>query len=642
MSRLSLNQIFRFPPLLKLAIEVLWDSAAITFALLVAYWMRLGFESWSFTVTEWVVVIANLFFTQGFLSTLGHYRQMIRYIELNALYIIASAVFMSSLYLLTAEYVLGIFLPGSVLMLYFFGATALVASPRLLIQATSQAQNDKLREKCFIYGASESGRLLATALRAGRDLMPIAFVDDKRIYQGKQITGIPVISRDEIAEVKLKYNVQKMLLAVNNTSRSRRQELLSELEPLALELLSVPNFKDIASGKQRIDELQEVNIEDLLGRDPVPPIPHLLNRNITDKVVMVTGAGGSIGSELCRQIVGSQPATLVLFELAEFNLYQIENELQRAHPNVRLKSVLATIQDAEALRNTIESYKVQTIYHAAAYKHVPMVESNISAGIRNNIFGTANVALIAAEYEVEKFVLVSTDKAVRPTNIMGATKRFAELFVQGISALHSKTEFAIVRFGNVLGSSGSVVPLFTQQIRNGGPLTVTHPDIIRYFMTIPEASQLVIQAGTLGKNGEVFVLDMGEPVRIADLANKMAHLMGFRIARSDKEVGSIQIKYTGLRPGEKLYEELLIDEGETRTEHPRIMAANEAHMDFSEVVMLLDQLNYALVNRQEDKAIALLASAPLSYHPDQDIQNRIEIAIANDPKLEADVASKAS
>jgi FlaA1/EpsC-like NDP-sugar epimerase len=642
MSRLSLNQIFRFPPLLRLAIEVLWDSAAITFALLVAYWMRLGFESWSFTVTDWVVVIANLFFTQGFLSTLGHYRQMIRYIELNAVYIIASAVLMSSIYLLTAEYVLGIFLPGSVLMLYFFGATALVASPRLLIQATSQAQNDKLREKCFIYGASESGRSLATALRTGRDLMPIAFVDDKRIYQGKQITGIPVISRDEIAEVKLKYNVQKMLLAVNNTSRSRRQELLSELEPLALELLSVPNFKDIASGKQRIDELQEVNIEDLLGRDPVPPIPHLLNRNITDKVVMVTGAGGSIGSELCRQIVGSQPATLVLFELAEFNLYQIENELQRAHPNVRLKSVLATIQDTEALRNAIESYKVQTIYHAAAYKHVPMVESNISAGIRNNIFGTANVALIAAEYEVEKFVLISTDKAVRPTNIMGATKRFAELYVQGLSALHSETEFAIVRFGNVLGSSGSVVPLFTQQIRNGGPITVTHPDIIRYFMTIPEASQLVIQAGTLGKNGEVFVLDMGEPVRIADLANKMAHLMGFRIARSEKEVGNIQIKYTGLRPGEKLYEELLIDEGETRTEHPRIMAANEAHMDFSEVVMLLDQLNYALVNRQEDKAIALLASAPLSYHPDQDIQNRIEIAIANDPELEANVASQAS
>lgn len=633
MYQLSLNQIFRFPPRLKLAIEILWDSAAITLALLVAYWMRLGFEAWSFTTTDWIVVFANLFFTQGFLSILGHYRQMIRYIELRAIYIIALAVLMSSIYLLSAEYVLDIFLPISVLMLYFFGATALIASPRLLIQATSQAQNDKLREKCFIYGASESGRSLATALRSGRDLMPIAFVDDKRIYQGKQILGIPVISRDDIAQFKAKHNVHKMLLAVNNTSRSRRQELLLELEPLALELLSVPNFKDIASGKQKIDELQEVNIEDLLGRDPVPPISHLLKNNITDKVVMVTGAGGSIGSELCRQIVKSNPSTLILFELAEYNLYQIENELQRAHPDIRLISVLATIQDNESLRNTIEVYKVQTIYHAAAYKHVPMVESNITAGIRNNIFGTANVALIAAEYEVEKFVLISTDKAVRPTNIMGATKRFAELFVQGISALHSETEFAIVRFGNVLGSSGSVVPLFTKQIRSGGPITVTHQDIIRYFMTIPEASQLVIQAGTMGKNGEVFVLDMGEPVRIADLANKMAHLMGFRVAESDDQDGTIQIKFTGLRPGEKLYEELLIDEGETPTEHPRIMAANEIRMDFSEVVMLLDQLNYALVSRQEDKAIALLASAPLSYQPDKDIQNRIESAITNDPSL---------
>lgn len=639
MPRLSLNQIFRLPPRLKLFIEVLWDSGAITLALLMAYWMRLGFESWSFTTTDWIVVIANLFFTQGFLSILGHYRQMIRYIELKAIYIIGLAVFMSSIYLLSAEYVLDIFLPISVLMLYFFGATALIASPRLLIQATSQAQNDKLREKCFIYGASESGRSLATALRSGRDLMPIAFVDDKRIYQGKQILGIPVISRDDIADFKSKYNVHKMLLAVNNTSRTRRKELLMELEPLALELLSVPNFKDIASGKQKIDELQEVNIEDLLGRDPVPPISHLLQSNIKDKVVMVTGAGGSIGSELCRQIVKSQPSTLILFELAEFNLYQIENELQRGYPDIRLISVLATIQDTESLRNTIEANKVQTIYHAAAYKHVPMVESNITAGIRNNIFGTANVALIAAEYEVEKFVLISTDKAVRPTNIMGATKRFAELFVQGISALHSETEFAIVRFGNVLGSSGSVVPLFTKQIRSGGPITVTHPDIIRYFMTIPEAAQLVIQAGTMGKNGEVFVLDMGEPVRIADLANKMAHLMGFRVAESDDEDGTIRIKFTGLRPGEKLYEELLIDEGETPTEHPRIMAANEIRMDFSEVVMLLDQLNFALVNRQEDKAIALLASAPLSYHPDKDIKNRIDSAIAADPSLEAEIAS---
>ena len=623
MSALSLNQIFRLPPRVKFVIELLWDSAAITFALLTSYWMRLGIEAWSFSPQDWAIVVFNLFFTQGFLLLLGHYRQMIRFIDINAVYLIGLAMLLSMVYLLTAEYVLGLFLPASVLLLYFFGATVLVASPRLLIQATSQAQNDKLREKCFIYGASESGRSLATALRAGKSMMPVAFVDDKRIYQGKQILGLPVIKRDEILELKQKHNVQKMLLAVNNTSRSRRQELIRELEPLALELLSVPNFRDIASGKQQIDELQEVKIEDLLGRDPVPPIPHLLNSNIHGKVVMVTGAGGSIGSELCRQIVKSQPSMLILFELAEYNLYQIENELQRKYPDVQLATVLATIQDTESLRNTIEKYKIQTIYHAAAYKHVPMVESNITAGIRNNVFGTANVALIAAEYEVEKFVLISTDKAVRPTNIMGATKRFAELFVQGISALHSETEFAIVRFGNVLGSSGSVVPLFSEQIRKGGPITVTHPDIIRYFMTIPEAAQLVIQAGSMGKNGEVFVLDMGEPVKIADLAHKMAHLMGHRVAQDESDRDAIQVKFTGLRPGEKLYEELLIGDGETLTEHPRIMAANEIKMDFSEVVMLLDQLNYALINREEDKAIALLASAPLAYSPDDAIKTRI-------------------
>ncbi|WP_100658725.1 polysaccharide biosynthesis protein [Alteromonas flava] len=626
MEKFSLNQIFRFPPKVKFAIEWLWDSCAILFAVLVAYWMRIGIESWSFTTTEWGVVIANLFFTQGILLLLGHYRQMIRFIEISAVYQIAVAVLLSSLYLQAAEYLLGIFLPASVVVMYFFGATVAIASPRLLIQATSQAQNHKLREKCLIFGASESGRALVTALRAGKDLMPVAFVDDKRIYYGKQILGLPVISRDEIEEFKTRFDINKMLLAVNNTSRSRRQEVIRELEPFALELLSVPNVQDIASGKQRIDELKEVNIEDLLGRDPVPPVEHLLNANVRDKIVMVTGAGGSIGSELCRQIVKGQPRKLILFELAEYNLYQIENELSRSYPELELVSVLATIQDTESLRNTIEQHKIQTIYHAAAYKHVPMVEANITAGIRNNIFGTANVALIAAEYEVEKFVLVSTDKAVRPTNIMGATKRFAELFVQGISALHSETEFAIVRFGNVLGSSGSVVPLFTAQIKKGGPITVTHPDIIRYFMTIPEASQLVIQAGAMGTNGEVFVLDMGEPVRIADLAVKMAHLMGLSITDNPTNEDEISIKYTGLRPGEKLYEELLIGDNETATEHPRIMAANEISMDFAEVVMLLDQLNFALVNRNENEAIAILASAPLAYSPDASIQKRINAA----------------
>jgi FlaA1/EpsC-like NDP-sugar epimerase len=304
-----------------------------------------------------------------------------------------------------------------------------------------------------------------------------------------------------------------------------------------------------------------------------------------------------------------------LFELSEFNLYQIENELSKTHGHIVVVPVLASIQDIEVLRNTIEKYQVQTIYHAAAYKHVPMVESNVTAGIRNNVFGTSNVALIAAEYSVEKFVLVSTDKAVRPTNIMGATKRFAELFVQGIAELHSDTEFAIVRFGNVLGSSGSVVPLFTEQIRAGGPVTVTHPDIIRYFMTIPEAAALVIQAGSMGKQGEVFVLDMGEPVKIVDLAQKMAHLMGHELFTSEQQSGDIKLLFSGLRPGEKLYEELLIDDAETDTEHPRIMGANEVRIEFSEVVMLLDRLNYSLSNRDEKQAIDILVEAPLAYSP---------------------------
>lgn len=610
-----IQKLFNLRAKTKFVIEFLWDGASLFVALLFAFWIRIGLDSWHFDGIEWGVLFANIVFTQSVLVFLGHYRQMIRYINLQAIYIIFLSLLMSVVYLLAAKYLLGIFLPATVPFIYLTVAGGLLAAPRLIIQASSQIQSYQMREKCIIYGASDSGRALVTSLRAGNQLLPVAFIDDKRQYQGKQILGLSVGSRKDIPELVKRYGVKKMLLAVNNTSINRRKELIEELEPYAIELLSIPNFQDVLSGKRKIDELHEVRIEDLLGREPVPPINHLLNVNIEDKVVMVTGAGGSIGSELCRQLVKCRPATLILFELSEYNLYQIENELSRFYPELNIIPVLATIQDTEILRNVVESNNVQTIYHAAAYKHVPMVEANITAGIRNNIFGTTNVALIAAEYGVEKFVLVSTDKAVRPTNVMGATKRFAELFVQGIAELHSKTEYAIVRFGNVLGSSGSVVPLFKEQISKGGPITITHPDIIRYFMTIPEASQLVIQAGAMGSNGEVFVLDMGEPVRIVDLATKMAHLMGHTTEPKDGEEPTIEMRFTGLRPGEKLYEELLIDDAETSTEHPRIMGANETKLDFSEVVMLLDQLNYALVQRDEAEARRILIDAPLAYTP---------------------------
>ena len=612
---MQIQRIFELPPKAKVLIEFVWDGFSVLFAVLFAYWIRIGLDTWHFSMLEWAVVFANVIFTLCLLLFFGHYKQMIRFINLQALYIIFLTILISGVYLLVAKFALNIFMPATVPLIYFMMATMMLCAPRLLIQASAQSQSYRLREKCIIYGASEAGRSLAETLKAGTNLMPVAFIDDKRLFQGKQILGLPVGSRNDIPELARQFGVKKMLLAVHNTSALRRKELIAELEPYAIELLSIPNIQEIVSGKSRIDELREIKIEELLGREPVPPIPELLDVNITGKNVMVTGAGGSIGSELCRQIVKSKPAMIVLYELAEFNLYQIENELSSQYPELNIITVLATIQDNEVLRNVIEAHQIQTIYHAAAYKHVPMVENNITAGIRNNIFGTANVALIAAEYEVEKFVLISTDKAVRPTNVMGATKRFAELFVQGIAELHSATEYAIVRFGNVLGSSGSVVPLFTKQIRGGGPITVTHPDIIRYFMTIPEAAQLVIQAGSMGTDGEVFVLDMGEPVRIVDLATKMAHLMGYKVYTGDTESGDIELVYSGLRPGEKLYEELLIDDAETETQHPRIMGANEVKMDFSEVVMLLDRLNYALTHRDEEEAKAILLEAPLAYTP---------------------------
>ncbi|MCV2886682.1 polysaccharide biosynthesis protein [Aestuariibacter sp. AA17] len=609
----------------KLLMMATWDVSALILALLFAYWVRLGVSDWHFTALDWATLFANVIFCISVLVLLGHYHQVIRYINIKAIFIIVMALTASVGYLLSAKFLLGMFMPLSVPILYFAISVFALAVPRLLIQASFQMQSYRLGDKCLIYGASDTGRLLASSLLTGTELVPVAFVDDKKIYQGKQILGLPVIQRDSIPEFAKKFAVKKMLLAVNNSSSQRRQELIKELEPYAIELLSVPNLSDILSGKRRIDELTEINIEELLGRDPVPPLQALLSVNITGKTVMVTGAGGSIGSELCRQIIKQAPDTLILYELSEFNLYQIETELARvkARENdkccspTKIVPVLASIQDSDVLRHIFTTYKIHTIYHAAAYKHVPMIENNVSAGVKNNIFGTANVALTAMEFEVEKFVLVSTDKAVRPTNIMGATKRFAELFIQGIADLGAKTEFAIVRFGNVLGSSGSVVPLFTRQIKAGGPITVTHPDITRFFMTIPEAAALVIQAGAMGKTGEVYVLDMGESVKIVDLATKMAHLMGHEV-NSPHSPNNINIHFTGLRPGEKLYEELLISDAKAYTEHPRIMGAEEIKLDFEDVVMLIDKLNVALNNKNENAVKQILIDAPLAYSAPND------------------------
>ena len=610
---IELDRLFLLSSRTKLLLAMVWDFFAIAFALAASFWIRLGISSEQITYAEQYLIIITLFFTLLTLFMLGHYRHIIRYLSGKAVVLLLYGITASCVFMFILQFPLHAFLPNSVPFIYWVLAVGLIGWPRFTLYFVVKSHAYKQRENCLIFGAADTGRMLALALKHHSDLFPVAFIDDKKQYRGKKVLGLEVRPRSKITELIKKYNIKKMLLAVPNTSISRRKELIKELEPFALELLTVPNLKELVSGERKITELREIKIEDLLGREFVPPIEHLLTPNIHHKRVMVTGAGGSIGSELCRQIIRQNPESLVLFELCEFNLYQIEHELKNRFPDIPIHSVLGTVQDSEVLREVLQQYKIHTIYHAAAYKHVPMVECNVAMGIRNNIFGTANVALVAAEFNVEKFVLISTDKAVRPTNIMGATKRFAELYVQGIAKLCKNTEYSIVRFGNVLGSSGSVVPLFAKQIAKGGPITVTHPDIIRYFMTIPEAAQLVIQAGAMGKHGEVFVLNMGEPVKIVDLATKMAHLMGFTIVTDDNPFGDLKLVFSGLRPGEKLYEELLIDDAETDTEHPLIMGADEFQLPFEKIVKLLSQLNYALVTRNENEAKRILIEAPVAY-----------------------------
>ncbi len=610
----SLNSIFELNHRLKILLALLWDFSIALAAITLAYWVRLGISDERLGSAEYAMIILHPFSTIVVLSVLGHYRQVTRYLGSRSAYIMFAGLFFSSSLLFLYEYWLDAFLPHSVPFIFLSIAFAGIAGIRLLLQSFSRIQDFKSSERCIVYGCTDSALVLVNLLRQSRKLVPIAFIDQKQRNVGKQFLGLHVYSINDVATLAKKYGVSKVLLAVPKSRPARRKALIEALEPHALELLTVPNFDDIITGEKKIDELVEVDINQLLGREPVPPVEDLLGGNIANKVVMVTGAGGSIGSELCRQIVKLNPTKLVLYELAEFNLYQIENELSRQFPDIEIEAMIGSAQDGSLVRETIRRFGVQTIYHTAAYKHVPIVESNVIAGVRNNVFGTAEVAQAAAELDVEKFVLISTDKAVRPTNVMGATKRLSELFVQGLARMESQTEFAIVRFGNVLGSSGSVVPLFTKQIRGGGPVTITHPDIIRYFMTIPEAALLVIQAGAMGQKGEVFVLDMGEPVRIIDLATKMAHLMGHRL-NFEKEAGDIEVKFTGLRPGEKLYEELLIDDADTETVHPQIMGADEQKLPFDQVLTLLDQINFAIHCQDTPQVLKLLQEAPLAYTP---------------------------
>lgn len=470
----------------------------------------------------------------------------------------------------------------------------------------------------LIYGAGNQGIALAQALSASDIYRPYAFVDDALQKQKMNIQGLKVLSPHNIEEICAVTDVKKVLLALGRTGATERTRLIETLADKNLEVLTAPSVTDIISGKARIEEVREVEIEDLLGRESVTPRRELLESNIKEKVVAVTGAGGSIGSELCRQVIAQKPKKIILIELNEFSLYSIEQELSQINEingtEIPIISILGSVQKQNRLEAVFKTFKVQTVYHAAAYKHVPMVEHNVVEGVRNNVFGTWYCAEAAISAGVERFVLISTDKAVRPTNVMGTSKRLAELVLQALAKRQSETLFCMVRFGNVLGSSGSVVPLFRRQIKEGGPVTVTHPDIIRYFMTIPEASQLVIQAGAMGKGGDVFVLDMGEPVKITSLAKKMIKLSGLTERSIQNPSGDIEILYTGLRPGEKLYEELLIGENVEGTDHPRIMTANEIMLSWPETHNLLNHLDKACHDFKVEEVVKLLLESPAGYN----------------------------
>lgn len=618
-----LSQILQLPRSAKRFISLLADALALLAALVIAYClsfdMNLPGKTWQWAVVYGALVVGSL----AVFIKLGLYRAVVRYVSVRALGLVFAGVFVATLWLYALVHFIGVALPLEAVVNFGLVALLLIGGSRLAMREMYHRMVSRRKTRVMIYGAGSAGRQLAQALINGEQFHPVVFVDDDVTLQRSTILGIPVIDPSHVAEAVRSSHVERILLALPSAPRSVRKQILESLEPLNVRVQTVPGMADMVNGDLAIDALQDVHIEDLLGRDPVDPEPALMQQHIRGKVVLVTGAGGSIGSELCRQILQQKPAALVLYELSEYGLYSIDNELRamaaRLGLDVPIYPMIGTVQRRNRVEAVMKAFKVQTVYHAAAYKHVPLVEFNMVEGVRNNVFGTWHTAEAAIAAGVEQFVLISTDKAVRPTNVMGTTKRLSELVLQGLaSRADVSTRFCMVRFGNVLGSSGSVVPLFKRQIAEGGPVTVTHPEITRYFMTIPEAAQLVIQAGTMGTSGSVFVLDMGEPVRIVDLARKMIHLSGLEVRDAENPHGDIEIAFSGLRPGEKLYEELLIGDNVVECAHPRICQAQEAFLQWSEMSTLLDALDDACQNFRIDELRALLLRAPCGYAPTED------------------------
>jgi FlaA1/EpsC-like NDP-sugar epimerase len=595
------------------------------FSILLVLW-----ASFSIRLGEWYIPHDNFIFLVYFSSPAigtvifyyyGLYRSVTRYVSFDALWVIFQAVSLYSL-IWGGLFLAGHGTPRSVVLINWVLMVCVITALRIGARwlLSERKKNTKKRKRALVYGAGNAGLQLASALNYSHEYKVVGFVDEAKGLQGVRILGLNVYSEKNIVNVIKKLKIDDVLLAIPSSARAKRFEIIASLEALAVHVRMLPSVSDLAGGRVTADDLQEVSIEDLLGRDAVMPDHQLLSKAVTGKVVMVTGAGGSIGSEICRQILNLKPKRLVLYEMSEIALFSIEKELSNYSAlKLDIYPVLGSVNNEDRLKNIFKHFKVDTVYHAAAYKHVPMVEFNNTEGVNNNVFGTLSCAQAAIYSGVETFVLISTDKAVHPTNTMGASKRCAELVLQALSKKQKNTKFTMVRFGNVLNSSGSVIPLFKSQIKEGGPVTVTDKRITRYFMMISEAVELVIQAGAMGEGGDVFVLDMGKAVSINFLAKKMIQLSGLKIKDESNLDGDIEIKYTGLRPGEKLFEELLIGDNTIDTDNPLIMRAKEDMLSWDELKPILENLKKEVDSYNNEKIRKILIQLVPTFRPQSEV-----------------------
>ena len=621
------NRLLTLDRFYKQIITLSFDVVILIFSLWLAFFLQSDdFISKHIITNWWLIIVVPIIAIPLFVKT-GLYRSVLQYAGVKVITtsfqsITITCIVVTFIHYYGRGYFLEInhTLPRSIIIMFWFVSNTFIITSRFLLKGMIYSWDTSVnkRKQTLIYGAGNAGIQLVESLTKSMDYAPVAFIDDNKKKQGTIINYIQIFPFENLEKVIKKFDVKLILLAIPSASASKRVEILKKLSKFPLEVKVLPSVDNIVNGEVTIDSIKHVQVEDILGRDAVLPKESLLKKNIKGKNILITGAGGSIGSELCRQILNLEPKKIVLFENSEFNLYSIHQELSQNRKRSEIIPKLATVTNSHQINKVISENQINTIFHAAAYKHVPMVEMNISEGVYNNVVGTYNVAKSAIENKVENMLLISTDKAVRPTNVMGASKRFSELILQAFSDENSSTCFSMVRFGNVLDSTGSVVPLFREQIKKGGPVTVTHRDITRYFMSIPEAVQLVLQAGAMAKGGDVFVLDMGDPIKILDLAYRMIHLSGLKPIDTENPSGDIKIKFTGLRPGEKLYEELLIGDDVIQSEHPRIMQAREEKLTLDIIEKNVLEISNFREN-QDDLAIKhILLKNVNGYHSQEE------------------------